>query len=59
MQEEKRCSRCSMVYPLTIEYFYVARPHGKHKSSGWQSHCKNCWKSINKENKLRMKKKGS
>lgn len=43
----KLCTRCNHEYPLTTEYFYVARASGKRIKDGWQSYCKPCWKEIN------------
>jgi Zn-finger nucleic acid-binding protein len=53
----KTCTRCGSVWPLTGEYWYVARPRGNHKSQGWQSHCRECWKDINRLNKIARKAK--
>jgi hypothetical protein len=49
------CPKCSVAKPLSVDYFYIARPRGKHKTPGWQSYCKDCWKEINAENKMRRK----
>lgn len=49
------CTRCNEKKEESEEYFYIARPSGPHKKSGWQSYCKECWKEINAANKLRRK----
>lgn len=43
----KLCTRCNYEYPLTTEYFYVARVSKRRIKEGWQSYCKACWKDIN------------
>lgn len=55
MIEVKTCSKCLVPKPLTEEFFYRARPTATHKKGGWQSHCRTCWKGINKLNKCRIK----
>jgi len=52
----KICTKCNIRKPLTEEFFYRARPTATHKKEGsWQSHCKDCWKEINKANKFRIR----
>jgi hypothetical protein len=51
----KKCKKCGVKKPLTVEYWYPIRPRKGHKKAGWQSHCKMCWIDINKANKERRK----
>ncbi len=44
--EEKKCSKCGEVKPLTSEYFHK----DKSKKDGFVYHCKECAKQQNKEN---------
>lgn len=60
LETKKLCHKCNIEKPLTEEFFYRARPTATHKKEGnWQSHCKACWKVINKLNKLRVKVRGN
>lgn len=52
---KKFCSKCGIEKPATEEYFYIARPSGRHKTASFQSNCKLCWIEVNRENKLRRK----
>jgi hypothetical protein len=51
----QRCNRCEIEKPLTEEFFYVLKARKKHPTDGWQSHCKECWQEINRENKKNIK----
>jgi len=54
MPDEKRCNKCAVLKPATPEFFYVQRARDGHKE-GWESHCRECWKEINKANKKRIR----
>lgn len=49
--ETKMCGRCKEEKALSEANFYPARPTATHPKGGWQSHCKVCWKVINKANR--------
>lgn len=49
------CPKCGEEKELSEEYFYLARPRVGHKKQGWQSYCRECWKIINRDNKLKLK----
>lgn len=51
----KKCNKCNRQKPLTQDYWYRISPRKGHKNAGWQSHCKECWKTINRLNKERRK----
>jgi hypothetical protein len=53
----QRCNRCNLEKPLTEEFFYALKARKKHPTDTWQSHCKECWREINKENKKKIKAK--
>lgn len=55
VQASKKCNKCDIVKPLTEEYWYKISPRKGHKNAGWQSHCRECWKTINRLNKERRK----
>lgn len=54
---EKTCRKCLRLFPATTEYFYTYAPKRDHPHGGFQPYCKNCWKVINAENKLKLKDK--
>ena len=53
--QTKLCTKCGKEKPLNEDNFYPARPTATHKKGGWQSHCKECWRTINRLNKSRMR----
>jgi len=52
----KLCNRCGKLKPLTPEFWYVQRARDGHPTPGWQSHCRECWREINRLNKQRIRK---
>jgi hypothetical protein len=50
------CRKCGV--EKGIGCFYPARARFAGGQDGWQSHCRDCWKVINAENKLRRKLSG-
>ena len=51
----RQCSVCKHVKLANSDNFYWRAASGKHKTPGWNSTCKDCWKEINRQNKLRRK----
>lgn len=49
------CPSCKVPKPRTEEYWYKARPREGHKKEGWQSYCRACWPTINRNNKRKRK----
>lgn len=49
----KTCSRCGQAKTLTTDNFYILRPTTTHPNGGWQAHCKDCWREVNRANKKR------
>lgn len=49
--QNKDCGKCGHSFPLLDDFWYRARPTVTHPRGGWQSNCKDCWKSVNKANK--------
>lgn len=52
---QKRCNKCGEHKPLTEEFWYVHHARKGHPKDSWQSHCRECWKLINRLNKLRIR----
>lgn len=57
VSDEKICRKCYTMFPATKDYFYSYAPKRDHPHGGLQPYCKNCWKTINAENKKKMKEK--
>lgn len=55
MLEVRVCKRCGQEKQLTAEFWYVQRARDGHPKGGWQSHCRECWRQINKHNKQKRK----
>jgi nitrate/TMAO reductase-like tetraheme cytochrome c subunit len=51
----RRCLKCKTIKLENTDNFYKRAASGKHRTAGWNVYCKECWKEINGENKLRRK----
>lgn len=49
------CKRCNVEKPLNAEFWYVQRARDSHPTPGWQSHCRECWREINRTNKQKRR----
>ena len=53
--EEKKCTKCGVVFPLTTEYFY----RDSYAKIGFSAHCRSCMaiyiKEYNNKNKEKIK----
>jgi hypothetical protein len=47
--KEKHCSKCSVLFPVTADYFYLRR----RSKDGFESYCKSCAKIIARESRVR------
>jgi len=52
------CAKCGVEFPLTGDHWYPARSRRIGRPDGWQSYCRECWRGVNAENKLRRKLSG-
>lgn len=48
-QKTKRCTKCNQEFPATIEFFYQR----KEQSGTLRNACKECWKQINQERRIK------
>jgi hypothetical protein len=53
----KICRKCEREYPATTEHFYSYAPKRDHPHGGLQPYCRDCWKVINHDNKMKLKEK--
>lgn len=59
LEKTKLCQKCGESKPLTTEFWYVQRSRAGHNKPGWQSHCRECWKQINRVNKTKRRLNGN